>query len=356
MKPRVTSKDVAKLANVSQATVSYVLNNNKKQSISEETRQKILDAAKELNYTPSIAARTLKSNKTNCIIVAISKSLRLPRYSYLIQGIRSILEDANYNIMLCNSKKYISNFPNYLDLYLQQRADAIIYIGANGIPIEPEAMNYIISNKIPLVVFGYEPQYDFIPSVDIDYFFGAYEGVKYLISRGYKNLIYFDPKINTVQNIQRKEGVLKATKEFSDITLNMITVPVKNAELHENPNLQYFTDDSTYNEKYTWINDFMDLANLAISNVDINSAFICSWPRMTEVMSRIFTQKKLDIPVLTLEKINMFANGSENFIFSCLPNYDIGKECAKAVLRLLNNSNDISKILLKPKLETNTLI
>ena len=49
-KKRVSSKDVAKEAGVSQATVSYVLNNNKNIKIKPETRQAVLDAVKKLNY------------------------------------------------------------------------------------------------------------------------------------------------------------------------------------------------------------------------------------------------------------------------------------------------------------------
>lgn len=352
MKPRVTSKDVAKLANVSQATVSYVLNNNKSHSISEETKQKILDAARELNYTPNVAARTLKSNKTNCICVAISRSLSEPRYSNLVQGIRSILEDANYNITLCNSKKYMNNFPNYLDIYLQNRADAIIYIGAAGVPIEPESLDYIVQNKIPLVIFGYNPPNDNIPTININYFYGAYEGAKHLISQGYKNIIYFRPNINTIQEIQREQGVSKASKESTSIKLNIIEIPIRKF------NSQSVNDNNTifFDNQHNWINDFINLASPITDNINSDTAIICSWPRMTEIISRIFIKKNLTIPVLTLEKIELFSNDSENFIFSCLPNYDIGKECAKAVLKLLNDPNDIYNVLLNPKLEINNSI
>ena len=63
----VTIKDVAGLAGVSVATVSYVLNNKKVDRITDETRQKVLQAAKELNYRPNIAAQNLKSGKSYII-------------------------------------------------------------------------------------------------------------------------------------------------------------------------------------------------------------------------------------------------------------------------------------------------
>lgn len=54
---KVTSKDVAKAAGVSQATVSYVLNNVEEAKISVETQQRVLQVARELGYTPNVVAR-----------------------------------------------------------------------------------------------------------------------------------------------------------------------------------------------------------------------------------------------------------------------------------------------------------
>ncbi|WDC85229.1 LacI family DNA-binding transcriptional regulator [Caloramator sp. mosi_1] len=61
---RPTLKDIAKEVGVSVATVSYVLNGNEKQSISEETKDKIIQVANRLNYVPNLAARSLvKENR-----------------------------------------------------------------------------------------------------------------------------------------------------------------------------------------------------------------------------------------------------------------------------------------------------
>ncbi len=65
---RVTSSDVAREAGVSRATVSYVLNNTPRQSIPESTRQRVLAAAQELNYTPHAAARALRAGESNLVL------------------------------------------------------------------------------------------------------------------------------------------------------------------------------------------------------------------------------------------------------------------------------------------------
>ena len=65
---RVTSADVARLAGVSRATVSYVLNDTPKQTISATTRTRVLDAAARLGYAPSAAARTLRTGRSDVVL------------------------------------------------------------------------------------------------------------------------------------------------------------------------------------------------------------------------------------------------------------------------------------------------
>ncbi|HEX2994002.1 MAG TPA: LacI family DNA-binding transcriptional regulator, partial [Anaerolineales bacterium] len=61
---RTTSQDVAELAHVSRTTVSFILNNVPGVSISTATRERVLDAARKLNYSPNIAGKKLVSGKS----------------------------------------------------------------------------------------------------------------------------------------------------------------------------------------------------------------------------------------------------------------------------------------------------
>ncbi|AEF39875.1 LacI family DNA-binding transcriptional regulator [Hoyosella subflava] len=71
MRPRATSVDVAREAGVSRATVSYVLNDAPGQSIPEETRQRVLIAARKLGYSPSAAARTLRRGRSDVVLFVL---------------------------------------------------------------------------------------------------------------------------------------------------------------------------------------------------------------------------------------------------------------------------------------------
>ena len=67
----VTSVDVARASGVSRATVSYVLNNDVRQSIPEETRERVLKAARDLGYSPFTAARILRVGHSQLVLVVL---------------------------------------------------------------------------------------------------------------------------------------------------------------------------------------------------------------------------------------------------------------------------------------------
>src|SRR5215216_5474758 len=73
-KKRSTSQDVANLAGVSRTSVSFVLNDVPGVSISAETRERVLDAAKKLNYSPNVAGKKLVSGKSNTIGLVLCQS------------------------------------------------------------------------------------------------------------------------------------------------------------------------------------------------------------------------------------------------------------------------------------------
>ncbi|MGA5761392.1 LacI family DNA-binding transcriptional regulator [Nonomuraea bangladeshensis] len=87
---RVTSVDVAREAGVSQATVSYVLNNVPHQKIAEETRQRIHAAVKKLGYTPSAAARTLRLGRSDIVLLLVAN---IPLGSTAVELIEHLTAD-----------------------------------------------------------------------------------------------------------------------------------------------------------------------------------------------------------------------------------------------------------------------
>ncbi len=96
----VTREDVAKLAGVSGTTVSYVMNNTKR--ISPEVRQRVWDAAKQLNYHPNLLARGLATNETKHIAIIV-KNLQNPYYTAIQEGIQTIAAQEGYIVSVLSA-------------------------------------------------------------------------------------------------------------------------------------------------------------------------------------------------------------------------------------------------------------
>ncbi|ACD23028.1 LacI family transcriptional regulator [Clostridium botulinum] len=107
---KVTLKDIAKEANVSPATVSYVLNYSEKEKISHETRLKVFEAARKLNYVPNMTARSLASQKSYLIGVIINlseknrKSKIYGQYN-LVKEIQKKLYSIGYDLIFLPTKE-----------------------------------------------------------------------------------------------------------------------------------------------------------------------------------------------------------------------------------------------------------
>lgn len=124
-KKRPTQADVARLAGVSQAMVSYVFNNNTTFSVPEETRQRILDAVASLGYVPDRNARGLRSSKTYtvaCIIPDITN----PFYPAFARGIQDSLEARGYDLIIYNTDGVADKEKKYLQLLQQNHVDGAI--------------------------------------------------------------------------------------------------------------------------------------------------------------------------------------------------------------------------------------
>lgn len=98
-RPVPTSADVARLAGVSRATVSYVLNNTSAVRISEPTRRRVQEAAKELGYVPHAAARTLRAGHSRMVLMPTLPVPAGPLYSQFVHDFQGALSRLDYTVV-----------------------------------------------------------------------------------------------------------------------------------------------------------------------------------------------------------------------------------------------------------------
>lgn len=93
---RVTMKDVAKHAGVSQPTVSFVLNDRRDVSVAEETRTRVLESARELNFQPNRAAQSLRSNRSYTVGVIADRLVSQPYAGHIVLGVQQAVQEAGF--------------------------------------------------------------------------------------------------------------------------------------------------------------------------------------------------------------------------------------------------------------------
>lgn len=203
-----TIKDVAERAGVSVMTVSRVINNSR--YVSQETREKVEQAMKELGYVPNALAHGLITKKTHVLGLIVS-DITNPFFTTIARGVEDVAIRNGFNIILCNTDEDVEKEEKYINLLLMKRVEGIILSPAdcnrrNGI-------EQIVMRNIPLVLID-----RYIDGLNVDCIYsdsigGAYELTKYLISLGHERIgIIVGPKrISTARD--RIEGYKRALQE-----------------------------------------------------------------------------------------------------------------------------------------------
>lgn len=201
-----TIKDVAKLANVSISTVSYALNNTG--NVSEETRKKIINAAKELDYKPSGIARSLKTKKTEIIGVFLN-NFNGPIYSEIIRGVSDVVKANGYEIVVAEC---MSTRNTLSRLFAQRIVDGAIVLSPN---VPDKIIKEYASSNFPIVTLDRELKHDFVSSVLIDNKNACYNVIRYLSEQGYKDVALINGPKGTYDSEKRYEGFKEGIKNFN---------------------------------------------------------------------------------------------------------------------------------------------
>jgi len=125
-----TIKDIAKQANVSTATVSMVLNG--KDCITKKTKEKVMTAARQLNYIPSIAAQSLKTNRSYTIAL-FAGDITNPFFPELIKGVEEAAEARGYSVIIYDLSGQKTDFLRKIDKAASQKVDGFFITGSTRI-------------------------------------------------------------------------------------------------------------------------------------------------------------------------------------------------------------------------------
>lgn len=186
MAKRITQRDVAALAGVSQAVVSVVLGMGN-HSYPQDTVDRVESAAKQLGYVPNRFAQALKTNKTMSV-ACIVPDIANPFYASLIRGVQLVMDKHHYDVIVASTDGLRERELHFLRWSAQGRVDAIVgtffhagvkdftpYLQA-GLPIVRIEAESKTAGPLPL------------HSIYIDNTAAARHAVEYLLAQGHKHI------------------------------------------------------------------------------------------------------------------------------------------------------------------------
>jgi DNA-binding LacI/PurR family transcriptional regulator len=207
---KVTSQMVAERAGVSRTTVSFVLNKVEGIQISEETRLRVLKAARDLGYVPNASAQALVGQRTKIIGLVLTRSpSHITSDAFLTQVLNGLMEVTRRHKMrlLLEVVEDLHHREAYMELAWSKRIDGILLSGPR---FDDEALHALEEDGFPAVLLGQLPGSSF-PSVDVDNTAAAEKAVAHLVRLGHRRIAcitHAQPQYTTTN--QRLEGYHKA--------------------------------------------------------------------------------------------------------------------------------------------------
>jgi len=187
-----TIYDIAKRAGVSVATVSRVLN-GVDHPVKEETRKKIIDAARELGYRPNKIAKSLAHRRTYTVALLIP-SITNNFYTEIAEVIEEKLGERGYSTYLCNTQRMIEREMQYVDDLIARKVDGVIFSPTRVKPednlVNARNLEELIKNGIAVVAFG--SHFTNVNQVYINTYEGALEATRYLLELGHRRIGFID--------------------------------------------------------------------------------------------------------------------------------------------------------------------
>lgn len=331
MKP--TLLDVAELAKVSRTTACRAMNNEGR--IDEETRKRVLEAAKTLNYQPNRLAQSLRVKQSFVIGVIFSNLFAGHFYSEIFRGIEEYTSGQNYNLILGCSDGSVEKETELIESFQARQVDGLIMTPTNH--MTPEAIEILENSKIPVVFIDrcsadYEHDY-----VGTDNLLGGKLAADYLKQLGHRNIaVCMGPDAETMSVTDRLRG---AVQVFEKEQMHYFTIMGK-SKARNSKEFSYEamleSMDMLKSNEATAVMAMSDSVALGASRALIEHGY-----RIGKDIALIGYNNDDFCPYLTVPLTTVGQ-----------PKYELGERAAELLLKKIRDkkSKCNTKIILKPKL------
>lgn len=312
-------KEIAKLAEVSIATVSKVIN-GKDQSISNSTRERILKIVEEENYIPNQIAKGLKVNKTNTIGLVVPDVMNL-FFSELAKGVEDAADKLGYSLILCNTNNDLKKEKNYLKMLKGKMIDGVIMSAVEN------TSSSIDNYNLPIVLIDRDINTkEKVGRIKIDNEKGVFDSTSHLIEKKCENIAFISSKATNSIAVDRQRGYIRALNENNIDVIDEII----------------YLDNFSVDTGYQGVNQILKEKSI--------DGIVCGNDLIAIGAIKAIKEKNLKIP----EEIKIIGF-DDIFISSYMepplstirqPIYKIGEESVKLLIKLIEKKNtDYIKIL-----------
>lgn len=217
MARRPTQKDVAVRAGVSCATVSYIINNRVGGNIRicAETRQRVLDAVRELNYLPDVAAQGLSQQKTWLLGVALP-DLTKAFYAQVFRGIQRAAAEAGYDLIVAEVSPVAGDLNAASERMLRRKVDGAI-VPAQG--LAEETISRLRDAGVKVVVLGAGGKTEGVCQVAWDEEEGVRQMIAHLLSHGHRKVAFAGGAENDEETRRIRQAFLNSLRELGQTAL-----------------------------------------------------------------------------------------------------------------------------------------
>jgi DNA-binding LacI/PurR family transcriptional regulator len=307
-------KDVARAAGVSLGTVSNVLNNVP--TVTEENRNKVLDAVKALKFRLNTAARTLKTNLTKSIGLVIP-DITNPFYPELARGVEDEARKAGFTVFLCNNDRDVQKEREYVNILIEKNVDGMILVKPKISQAEIEE----IHEKCDLVLVDinddYMPRYNV---VNVDDYGGVIKAMNLLYEYGHTRIGFISGLMESQSSKCRYEAY---SKFLNDKGLPLDETLVKRGS-------------------YDWYSGYTAGVEL-LRHLNPPTAIFASNDLMAIGVLKAARERRLNVPfdlsVIGCDDIDMASLCSPQLTTVRQPKYEVGVSSVEMLLKRLNKAD-----------------
>lgn len=323
---KTTIQDIAQLAKVSVATVSRTLSMPDK--VSEATRQQVLAAVEKTGYVINEAARNLRKQQTDTIVV-LTPNIGNPYFSNIVAGIEEVCAKNHINVLLADTQKASMTSPHARSYFSRNRVDGIIIL--DGMV----AKELIQSAKgHPPILFAGEKHAELNePYIGMNDELGIVLAVKHLYELGHRRIGHLAGPCNHTPGYRRKTTFLK--------TLNELQLDAVNAWIYEG----LFNFTTGQNAAKEWVKLASDQRPTAICSAgdEIAFGFIAG-------LHQLGFKVPQDVSVVGYDDLTFATCFIPALTTVHQPCQKLGQQAAQQLLKLIQNQTFKPVPLLKPQL------